>query len=122
MVEKKAKFNTTKDKFFNQYLNLIKVFPPLNSLREKEIKVLAELLRLNDKYSGLAADLRWKIIFEYSTKVDIKDKLKLSDANFNNILSSLRKKKIIINNTIPEAYLITVDKEFNLNITFNIAD
>jgi len=122
MVDKNIVLNTIKGKFYRQYLEIIRVFPPYNKLRDKEIDILAEFFRLNNEYSHLDESIKWKIIFEYSTKIQIKDKLNISDANFNNILTSLRSKGLIVNNKIPTKYLFTTGKKFKLNINFNIAD
>lgn len=115
--------DTVKGKVYRQYLEAAKVFPPFNELRPKELDVLAELYLYNDKYQNVELTDRWKLIMHYDTKMQIKDKLGLSDANFNNILSSLKKRKLLIEKKIPNNYLFTIEgKEFDFTIKFKIAD
>lgn len=122
MVDKSIPIHTTKGKFYRQYLEVVKVFPPFNTLRGKELSVLSELFRLNNEYSNIDSSIRWKVIFQYDTKIQMKNKLGISDANFNNILTSLRSKGLIVKNRVPDKYLFTIEEEFKFNINFKIAD
>jgi hypothetical protein len=114
-MEKKIPIRTTEAKFFRQYLELIN---PMLKLRGKELDVLAELLYYNHQLSNIPQEHRWKLIFDYDTKVKIRNKLNLSEASMNNNLSALRKKKIIQENKIMPGYLITLDSSFQLTFNF----
>lgn len=96
----KKVINTTERKFFRQTLELLKHFNPFNKLRNKELDVLGELLYFNYKYSNIDKELRWKLIFDYDTKIKIRDYLQISEAEINVILSSLRKKGILLGRSI----------------------
>jgi len=104
-------------KFFRQYLELLN---PIIQLRGKELDVLAELLYYNHTLKAIPEEHRWKLIFDYDTKLKIRNKLKLSEASMNNNLSALRKKNIIQENRIGKAYLIEPGKSFLLGFNFVI--
>jgi hypothetical protein len=66
---------------------------------------------------------RWKKVFSYETKMLIKEELKIEDYTLQNILSSLRKKKVIVNNVITDYYIPKVNKDtkhFQVIFDFNI--
>lgn len=115
-MEKNIPIKTVESKFFRQYLELIN---PLLKLRGKELDVLAELMFYNHSLKDIPEEHRWKIIFDYDTKIKIREKLNLSDASMNNNLSVLRKKRIIDNNKVSKAYLILPQTGFKLTFQFN---
>jgi len=94
--------HTTKDNVYLTWVKVLENISPIRNLREKDKKVYSELLRYNDEYRDLEDKLRWKIILDYDTKVNIRNKFNLSEASFNNSLTELRKVKILVNNKIPE--------------------
>jgi DNA-binding MarR family transcriptional regulator len=110
---------TSGSTFFRQYLELLN---PLLKLRGKELDVLAELLYYNHKLIDIPLEHRWKLIFDYDTKMEIRSKLKLSDASMNNNLSALRKKGVIENNKVKAAYVVLPENKFVLGFQFNIKD
>ena len=78
--------NTTKEKFFLQYLILKR--PVINSILTKingrktvlndiPMHVLAELLFLNDKYSDLSDDKKWAMIFSRESRDFLTKKLRM---------------------------------------------
>ena len=117
-------FNTSKDRFFRQYLELIKVFSPYNKLRPQALDVLAELMKYNNVYANVPYEDRWKLIMHYDTKTKMKESLNMKDAGFNNILSDLRDEEVglLVDNKIPEEYLFTIDDKFEFKLNFNISD
>jgi DNA-binding MarR family transcriptional regulator len=117
---KEFTINTTKRLFFRQYLELMKVFPPLNILRSKELDILAELLYYNDHYSSLNIEDRKKIIYNTSTRNDIRKSLNMSEASFNNNLSILRKQGVIKNNVIAAGLIVVPDDGFTIGFNFKI--
>lgn len=120
MKGKELKLSTNKRKFFRQYLELVKIFKPFTILRPKELDVLAEFMYLNDQYSNIPYEDRWKLIMHYDTKVAVKERLSMGDANFNNILSAFRNKGIMIDKRIEEKYLFTIGDNFEFKINFKI--
>jgi hypothetical protein len=101
---------------FETYLRLLN---PVLKLREREIQVLGYLLFYNDYYSKYDENVKWKMVFDYETRVTIKTDLGLSDFSFNNILTALRKKNLLIGNTIKKGILIyPPENKFELNFIF----
>lgn len=117
-------YTTNKGLFFRQYLELVKILNPYRKLRAKELDVLAELMRYNDMYINIPYDDRWKLILHSENRQKIRETLgDMSDANFQNILSSFRKKGILVDNQVPEKYLFPLDgKTFEFKILFKIED
>lgn len=120
MGKKVIELKTSRSKFFRQYLELVKIFHPFNTLRHKELDVLAELFYYNNEYKHLDRNTRWKLILHYDNREAIKEKYTMSDANFNNILTALRKKDLLIDNKVPQKYLLETDDEFEFKINFKI--
>lgn len=116
-MEKSIPISTDSRKFFRQYLELIN---PLVKLRGRELDVMSELLYYNDKFKDIPEEHRWKLIFDYDVKTEIKERLKLSDASLNNNLTILRKKKILVKNRVVKSFLIYPSDTCKLSFIFNI--
>jgi len=120
MNNKNFTIETTKRRFFRQYLELLRGFPPLNILRSKELDLLGELLYYNDRYKTLEIEDRNKIIYDTATRNEMRDILDMTEASFNNNLSILRKRGVIRNNQIAKGLIITLDDEFNISFKFKL--
>ena len=116
-MEKIIKIPTTEEKIFRQYLE---IFNPIIKLRSKELDVLSQLLYFNDKLKDIPEEHRNKILFDYDTKKEMQNKIGLSGAYFDNCLSILRKKGIIINNKLIKNFLFYPDKDVKLTFNFVI--
>ena len=112
---------TTKRLYFRQALELLKPIPPLNTLTNRELDVLAEFLYYNDKYKDIETSLRAKIIFDYETKLAMREYLDIGEAPFNNILTSARKKNILTKRGIVNDYGLNPDKP-DITFKFTIAE
>lgn len=123
MVNKKqATFTTTIKGCIEGFLNITK---PMHHMTNQEIKVVALFLFFYNKEKdnfAREADL-WKFVFDYDTKLKIREEIEMSNPVFQNILTSLRKKKVLIDNRIAPYYLINLKKEdeaFELIFRFNL--
>jgi len=118
-MEKVVPVNTSKEKFFRQYVELLN---PILKLRGKELDVLSMLLYCNNEKQYIQEHDRWVNIFSYDNKWKMRQDLGLSDASFANNLSSLRKKGVITENKVAEGLLIYPgeNKKFSLSFKFNI--
>jgi hypothetical protein len=103
--------------FYRYYVELLN---PIIKLRKKELDVLANLLYYDNKYKDLEDKIRYKIIFDQDTKLEIREALNLSEASLNNNLSELRKKKIIVNNQISKGYRVYPGEDNKLVFNFVI--
>lgn len=119
-----ANINTTIKNLFSKWLNITK---PFHNLTNQQQKVLALILYYNHIYYKQIKDdtLRWKLIFDYDTRMLIKEELGLKDSVFQNVLTKLRKNNIIKDNKVVGTYIphITQDsKVFRLIFNFNIIE
>jgi|32_taG_2_1085360.scaffolds.fasta_scaffold29183_1 hypothetical protein len=105
-----------KDNFYRYYVELIN---PIIKLRKRELDVLARLMYYNNEYKDLKEDIRFKIVFDYDTKVKIAKELDISLDVLNNNFSELRNKEIIKDNKLTKGFQIYHnDKEHKLTFRF----
>ena len=114
---KKIPIKCTNKNFYRYYVELLN---PIIKLRKKELDVLAQLLYYDNKYKELEEKIRYKIIFDQDTKLEIREALNLSEASLNNNLSELRKKKIIKDNQITKGYRVYPGEDNQLIFNFVI--
>lgn len=127
--KKVAKLNIKLKDLFFRWLDITKTFHNLNKQQQQ---VLALLLY---NHYMLKKDITnekilWKLVFDYDTRVKIREdetfgEKGLNGNSFENILSSLRKKKVIVDNKVSPAYIpdLTLgSKEFSILFAFNIVD
>lgn len=98
---------TTFKRFFRQYLELTS---PFHKLRAREMDILALLCYFYyiEKSNFQREDDLWRKVFDYDTKLKIKLELGMEDYSLQNLLSSLRKKGVIMGNRISPAYLLPI--------------
>lgn len=118
MNTKQALIKTNEKNFFKHWLILTK---PLHKLSDQKIKVVSLLLYsyFNFKKEISNDNLAWKLTFDYDNKSKIKKEMEISnDQIFNNLLSTLRKDKIIVNNKINKSFIPNIN--LKTNNTFSI--
>lgn len=119
-----ANININLKKLFSVWLDITS---PFHKLRKQEKKVLSLLLY---HYYMLQKDITnesiiWKVLFDYDKKLEIRKELNIKDPSFNNVLSSLRKKKVIVDDRISSIYIPSVEQKannFKVIFNFNIID
>lgn len=96
------KIPTDISKIFKQYLYLINgLLSKEKKLNKVEIEILDKLLYIDHLYKDQPKDRRDKILFHSETKNRIRESLdNLSRASFDNTLSSLRKKGMIVGKSL----------------------
>lgn len=118
---KQANIKCSRKLFFKHWLRLTR---PFHKLTNKEIDVVALLLYYHDEYKNETKNKKmlWKYVFDYETKMLIKKELdNMKDQILQNILTSLRKKKVVINNKINPVYIPDIKKGTdNFKIIFNL--
>jgi len=92
-------------KFFKQY---IEVLQPILRLRRQEVDTMSELLYQEYKYKDVPKEIKDKLINHPDTRREMRKSINISVGSFNNILSVLRKKKLIEG--------VYVNKNFRPNI------
>lgn len=122
MNSKTATLNLKIKNFFFRYIEFLK---PFHNLTNQEQKVLALFLYYHYKLSKEITNNKvlWKEVFDYDTKRLILDELQIEDSGLQNILTSLRKKKVIIDKQISKNYIPDITnkpKTFVLTFNFNL--
>jgi hypothetical protein len=119
---KVANINVTLKGLFSRWLDITVT---LHKLRKQERQVLALLLYYHYllKQDITNNKILWKMVFDYDTRMKIKEELKMKDYSLQNVLSTLRSKNVIKDNRIVSAYIPELARTadsfkviFNLNI------
>lgn len=121
---KVANINVTLKSLFSRWLDITVTF---HKLTEQERDVLALLLYYHYKYSRELTNnkILWKMVFDYDTKMKIKEELDMKDSSLQNTLTSLRKKNVIKDNQIVATYIPLMErgsKEFKVVFNLNIVE
>jgi hypothetical protein len=118
-MKKEIPVPTTTRKFFRQYISLLN---PILKLRDKEAAVLGELLYHSWLHKDIPEPSRWKLVFDYDTKLGIKEELGMSSASLDNIFTALRKKKIIdpLENKLSKGLVVDPKFPFELSFKFTV--
>lgn len=101
--------NTDIKSFFRKRLEILRPFPPYNSLQKRELDTLALLQYHYYINRDVEISKRHKLIFDYETMLAIRDELGLSEASLNNSKLVLRNKGLIDKKSM-KAFLI-IDPE-----------
>lgn len=101
--------------FAVQYLSFI---DPFNHLSDGEKEVLARIMT-ND-VAFYDDDIREKLLLDYDVKVSLMEQLSITEARLNNIITSLRKKNVLVktksgNNLHPAYDMRFVEFPFTLS-------
>lgn len=91
--------------YFHQALGIAQEFPPYNKLSKKELQVLGELMK--HKHNG------YKPLLNTEVRRLIEEKLDITGPILRNNLSQLRAKGLMVNDDIPEKYMIKYLQPFN---------
>ena len=115
--------NVDKQNFFNYWLQFLK---PYHKLRDKEIEMLSFFLLKRDELSEKIKDetLLDSMLFDKKIKDEIRKKMNYSNHQvFNNMLSSLRAKGVIVDNKIHKGLIPHLtNNNFKLIFNFNVID
>jgi hypothetical protein len=112
-----------KDLFF-RWLDITKSFHKLNNQQQQ---VLALLLYHHYLFKKEITNnkILWKLVFDYDTKMKIKEELNMNDNSFQNILTKLRKSNVIVDGEISKMFVPELElksKNFKIIFNFNIVD
>lgn len=117
-----ANINVTLKGLFSRWLDITVTF---HKLTEQERNVLALLLYYHYllKQDITNNKILWKMVFDYDTKMKIKEELKMKDSSLQNALTALRNKNVIKDNQIVATYIPELERSatsfkviFNLNV------
>ena len=115
--------NTTQKRVYRQIVEIIRSIPPLDTLRNRELDVLAILMYYNFKYKDIDENLRWRIINDSTTKKEMQKEVSMTEEYFNNNLSIIRRAGLLdTDNKIPKFLHIYVGEEYEIKFNFNILE
>lgn len=119
-----ATFKTKSSALFKYWLQFTQ---PLHGLTGKHLDTVAFLLYKRYRLSNSISDDKYlnKILFDVETKEQLSEELNIKVSRVHNILSSLRKKKIIIDNKINPKFIPNVStnaSNYKLIFNFEIDD
>jgi hypothetical protein len=113
-------FKVTKEKFFKMWLTILQ---PFLKLRNKELELLAKLLyhRYLISLEVKNKEMLDELLFSSKIKKKILSELDIPEHAYNNLLSCLRKKKIVIDKSINKQIIPTITEPFdNFKLVYNI--
>ncbi len=107
--------------FFRVLLTLMNKFPPIKGLTTREIEILAEVMYQNYKYKDVDIKKRHFLMFSTDNRIEMQNRLEISEGSLNDYFSRLRKKGILSksNQMLPFLNIIP-NKNYELNIKFTI--
>lgn len=119
-----ASINVHLKTFFFRYVAFT---APFHKLAKQHQQVLALLLYYHYTFGKDITNnkILWKAVFDYDTKLLISEELDMRSEGLTNILSQLRKHKVIINNQVSPVYIPNLSrdaKQFVMTFNFNIVD
>ena len=105
----KIRIKTQESTYFLKLMLILHNIPPFNKLKPQELELYAHLLKVNHKYRNIPFKERNTLIFNYDTKVVIANDMGIKVSGVHNLLSVLRKYKIInSNNLVPKLIISKV--------------
>lgn len=119
---KQANINIKLKDLFTKWLEITNSF---HHLTKQETRVLSLLLYYHYRYRHDITNptIVWKMVFDYETKKLIKEELNMKDSVLQNILTKLRKAKIIKDNKVTPNFIPQLSlnsKGFVIIFNFNI--
>jgi len=113
--------NTDIKSFYRQLLELLRGIPPLSTLRNRELDLLAVFMYYNWKHRGLDEDIRWRILNDVSTRREMQKEIGMGTDVFNNNISIIRKAGIIDKEgVLIENLRIYPTSNFKLEFNFKV--
>lgn len=123
--------NTTIHNFFYEYLIikkpafeavLSKIHKKQILLNPKILKVFALLLYYNFIYRNYEESVKWKLVFDYDTKVQIMKTIEISEGQLNTYLSILRSLRLLNGRQINQPFIFYPEDGFELTYKFIFID
>lgn len=112
-------FKVTKEKFFYMWLMVLQ---PFLKLRNKELDLLAKMLyhRYLISLEVKNKEMLDELLFSNKVKKQIIAELNIPEHGYNNLLSCLRRKKIIVDKSINKQLIPVIKEPFdNFKLVYN---
>lgn len=120
--EKIANIQSDRKQFFFKWIEFTR---PFHKLRNQLQTVLALLLYHHYELGQVISNetILWKQVFDYDTKVLIMNEMNIQPQSLENLLTELRKNKVIIDNKVVPVFVPNIQKDtehFTVKINFKI--
>lgn len=108
LAKKVAVFKTNRLSCVKQFLHVTR---HMNKLTVQEINVTSLIINeyLNNKKNFRRENDLWKHVFDYDTKLKIREELKMGNPVFQNILTALRKKNVVKDNRVIPLFIPNIE-------------
>jgi len=122
-MEEKFSYNCSLESFFTDYLRLKRPYIDAvlrhihkedRKLNDNPLKVLAQLLYYNNHYKSYDDATRWKMVFDYDTKMKICEHLGMPEAHLNSYISKLRGLGIVKGKKVVDYYVVYPEAEMRI--------
>lgn len=110
-----------KQELFLAYLKAINWTLP-EQLTDSELEVLSYLVYYNNFYAAeiKSDEIRYDLLFSSSTKKKIREEFGIDAQKFETYLNKLRKKQVIVNNTLSSKVVITMEDKLEIRFTMSV--
>jgi len=109
---------TNIEKYFKVFTTL--VYKPIYNMTDTEVLIFSEILKLNWDKRSIDEEDRFKLIFSVDSKREIREKLNVGQATFNNYMKKLRDKGLVQYGGINKSLLIDPDIHKSIVINFKL--
>lgn len=119
---KNVKVATANIRVKQLFFHWMEITKPFHGLTNQQQKIVALLLYYHYTFQRDITNMKivWKMVFDYDTKLKIKEELGIKDAVFQNMLYLLRKKGVIKNNKVVPLFIpVLTQDSTNFKIIFN---
>jgi hypothetical protein len=120
----KIPITSTKEKFFQQLIELLSNFVPIKKLSKRQKDVLAEILYQNYRFKDHNENERRILVFSKDIRREMSKKIGISNDNLYTQLNFLRRAGVLDkDNRLPKflSYILPNDK-FEFTIYFNLVE
>jgi hypothetical protein len=118
MEKKMIRLKMDMEGAFRYYIGIMN---PFLKLSNREAETLSQLLNLNYQYKSYSDPVKWKLVFDKENRKKIYTDMGISVHQFNNILTALRKKNIILEgNILTKKLLVYPDNGLNINFQIEV--
>ena len=105
--------------FYFEFLKVLKSRSPVDKLRPKELKVLAEMMFQYGQLKGLKNEDKYELMFSTGKRKEMRNLIGISEDSFNNNLSTLRKYGLLSkDNVLNKSLEIEFTDNFSLEFLF----
>ena len=112
LIQGDSKSNLTK------YLGLMQIL--VDDLHNREVKVLGELVYsyLQHRDKILDEEMLWEYVLGTGNRKKICEELEMEAYNFQNVLSGLRKKGVVVGNRVHKGFIPVIGEDGSISIAF----